>query len=270
MGVDLYIAGAMALGVGPWLFWRGFGYLRTCRLVEDTPPARIRSMAMGLVELNGKVEARSVVIAPFSGSACCHWQVDIAVRGRREGEWSIVHRNHSGNPFYLEDDTGVALVYPQGSECKIRYATDEECSGLALPEVYADYLRENPGAVNAIQRMSTLRFRERILEDGMTVYVLGTAMPKSRAIAVSDDDALAATGTEGLGDQHRAQLDHDTAGVIRQGENEKTFIISQESERELAFELKLKAVAMIWGGPLLTLLGLAYGLYALASRHVLR
>ena len=180
----------------------------------------------------------------------------------------MVHRNHSGNPFFLEDDTGVALVYPQGSDCKVRYGTDEECSGLALPEVYADYLKENPGALGPIQRLSWLRFRERTLEDGMTVYVLGTALPRGREIAVSDD-MLEATGTDGPGDQRRNRLDHGTVAVIRQGENEKTFIISQESERDIAFGLKIKAVAMIWGGPLLALLGLAYWLEVLASGHVL-
>jgi hypothetical protein len=58
--------------------------------------------------------------------------------------------------------------------------------------------------------------------------------------------------------------------VVRQGENESTFIISQESERDIVFGLKTKAVAMIWGGPLLGLLGLAYWLYVLVMGHWLR
>lgn len=265
--IRLPIAAAVALLSGPALFWRGFRHFRTCRLIENTPTARVRSMAMGLVELNGRVEGRSRLVAPFSGRTCAHWQVEIAVRGRRRGGWSVVHRNHSGNPFYIEDDTGVALVYPQGSDCRVRYGTDEECSGLNLPDVYADYLRENPSALGPLVRLSWMRFRERTLEDGMQVYVLGTAMPRSRAIAVSEGEALAATGTDGLGDQHRMELDRGTVALIRQGENETTFIISQESERDLVFGLKIKAVAMIWGGPLLALSGLGYWLNAVASGH---
>jgi hypothetical protein len=261
------IAAGFALFAGPILFLRGLGNFRTCRLIENTPTARIRSMAMGLVELNGKVEGRSTMIAPFSGRVCAHWEVDIASRGRRKDGWSIIHRNQSGNPFYVEDDTGLALVFPEGATCKVRYGSEEECSGLNLPEVYADYLRENPGAVGPLRRLGELRFRERTLEDGMQVYVLGTAMPRSRAIVVSDGEALAATGTDGLGDRQRAERDQAASAVIRRGENETTFIISQESERELAFGLRTKAVAMIWGGPLLALVSLGYLLMELVSRH---
>jgi hypothetical protein len=265
MDVRLPIAAAAALLAGPALFWRGFRTLRTCQLIENTPTARIRSAAMGLTELYGKVRSRSQTIAPFSGKACAYWEVDVAVRGRQRGSWSIVHRNASGNPFFLDDETGVALVYPHGASCKVRFGTEEECWGLSLPEVYAEYLRANPSVGGALGRLSWMRFRERALEDGMAVYVLGTAMPRSRAIAVSDDEALAATGTDGLGDRERHHLDEETSAVIRRGENESTFIVSQESERDLVFGLKLKAAAMIWGGPPLALFGLGYWLLAIAS-----
>jgi hypothetical protein len=104
----------------------------------------------------------------------------------------------------------------------------------------------------------------------MQVYVLGTAAPRSRAIVVSDGEAMAATGTDGPGDRRRMERDHAVCAVVRQGENEKTFIVSQESERELAFGLKTKAVAMIWGGPLMALFGLGYWLLEFASRHWLK
>jgi hypothetical protein len=258
------MAGA-ALASGPWLFWRGFRHLRTCQLIENTPTARIRSMAMGLVEVGGQVRGRSQVVAPFSGRACAYWEVDVSVRGRRKGSWSVVHRNQSGHPFYLEDESGVALVYPRGAECKVRFGTEEECFGLNLPPVYADYLRDNPSVTGALARLSWMRFRERTLEDGMQVYILGTATPRSQAIVVSEGEALAATGTDGLGDRRRLDYDQRTTAVIRRGENESTFMISQESERDIVFGLKIKAGAMIWGGPLLALVGLGYWLMALAS-----
>ena len=66
-------------------------------------------MAMGLVEVSGQVRAKSAVIGPFSGQACAYWEVDIALRGR-QGSWTVFHRSRSGQPFYLEDETGVALV----------------------------------------------------------------------------------------------------------------------------------------------------------------
>src|SRR5439155_7853476 len=87
--LDLPLSAALALGAGPWMFARAFRNLRTRRLIEDTPTAHIRSMAMGLVELQGDIVARSDHEAPFSGRACAYWEIDIATRTSRNG-WSIV------------------------------------------------------------------------------------------------------------------------------------------------------------------------------------
>ena len=84
-----------ALAAGPWAYYRGFRTLRTRRLIANTPTARIRSMAMGLVEVHGSVRARSTLTAPFSQRPCAYWEVDISVRGRNRGSWTVVHRNRS-------------------------------------------------------------------------------------------------------------------------------------------------------------------------------
>jgi E3 ubiquitin ligase len=252
-----------ALGAGLWLFWQGLRALRTVRLIENTPTARIRSMAMGLVEVRGRPQARSTMIAPFSGHPCAYWQVDISVRGRNKS-WSVIHRNASGNPFYLEDDTGSALVYPEGAVCRIRYGTEEECFGLQPPSPYAEYLHDHGSIMTAAARLSMLRFRERTIEDGMELFVLGTAEPRANAFSVTE--ATGTDGDAGLGADVRHRLDHDHVAVIRQGENEGTFIISQEGERDLTTVMRIKAAAMILGGPPLALAGLGYWLLVLAAR----
>src|SRR2546422_11397196 len=94
----------VALAAGPIVFLRGLRTLRPRRLIADTPTARIRSLAMGLVEVNGTVERRSALTAPFSGKSCAYWELDVASRTRNR--WNIIHRDHSRNPFFLRDDTG--------------------------------------------------------------------------------------------------------------------------------------------------------------------
>jgi hypothetical protein len=264
----LPILAACALGAGPWVFWRGFRHLHTVRLIENTPTAHIRAMAMGLVELHGRAHARSVQAAPFSGRECAYWEVDVSVRGRGRNSWTVVHRNRSGHPFFLEDDTGIALVYPQGADCRLRFGTEEECFGLTPPSPYAEYLSEHPTVMTSMARLSMMRFRERALEDGQEVYVIGTATPRGQARVVSEGEALA-TGTDG--DPWTARLralDHEACAIVRRGENESTFIIAQEQERDLATGLRLKAAAMILGGPPIALFGLGYWLLALASSHM--
>jgi hypothetical protein len=266
--IEWPFAALAAMLAGPVMFARGFKTLRMRQLMLNTPTARIRSMAMGLVEVNGTVAARSTVTAPFSGRPCAYWEIDIATRGRNV--WNTVHRNCSGNPFFLRDETGVALVYPRGAESKVHLGVSEECMGVTLPAFYAQYLEEQNLAMRHVWRMGEMRFRERILEEGQSIFVLGTAMPRPRALAISEEVVLQATGTD---DRHTHQIQttsEEVSAVIRQGVNERTFVISQESERSLGVELGFIALAKLVGGPLLALAGLAYWLDRLGHGHPFR
>ena len=248
--------------IGVTMFVRGFRVWRERRLIQNTPTARIRSMAMGLVEINGLVESRSVLSAPFSGHDCAFWQVDISTRTKNG--WRVVHHNASGHPFFIQDDTGAALVYPQGAECKLHAGVEEVCNGPFLPPCYADYLKEQSLPLLTVISVGSMRFRERVLEPGQQVFVLGTAMPRTRAFTLSDEDAVQATGTDGKSSR-LATLDRSTVAVVRKGDNEPTFIVSQESERALALDLGIHAVAQLVGGPLLSLFALGWWLFGAAS-----
>lgn len=254
---SLFWGGAFTLA-GPFAFGRGFHLWRRRRLIQDTPTAKVRSMAMGLVELNGMAHGRSSAMAPFSGRECVYWQVDISVPARR-GSWRVVHRNSSGQPFYLDDGTGTALVFPKGAECNLRHGVEEVAHGLSLPPCYAEYLREHRGTLSTFGRLSTLRFRERVLEEGQNLYVLGTAMPRAHEVVISDGEALAATGTDGPEALHQRRLrerDAGVRGVVRQGDRERTFILSQDSERSLTFGLGIHSALLMVGGPIATIAGL--------------
>jgi hypothetical protein len=261
--IDTSLFATAALVAGPWFFYRGFRTLRTRRLIANTPTARIRSMAMGLVEINGTVEPRSTVTAPFSGKPCAYWEVDISSRSRRG--WTVVHRNHSGNPFFLRDKTGVALVYPTGAQCKLQFGTEENYPGLMLPDCYSEYMNAHTSAMGQIARVGTLRFRERMLEGGEPAFVLGTAVPRAQEQVIAEGPLLQATGTTDAVATRLQTLDHDVAAVIRRGENESTFIISQESEKSLILDLGIRAFLQVAGGPALTLFGVFYWLVAMSS-----
>lgn len=266
--IELKIFATLALCGGPILFLRGFRDWRVRRLIENTPTMRIRSMPMGLAEITGVVSPRSIVHAPFSGKPCVYWDVDIAVPRRRAG-WTIVHRNHSGHPFLLEDETGLALVYPQGAECKVSgtNASVEQCLGLALPECYDRYMKEQHfGVRRAMWGLGPMRFRERIIEEGERIFVLGSAEPRSQSFTISDGDELAATGTDdAAATPPRRAAQRQPSAVIRQGANERTFIISQESERSLLMDMGIQMTAKLVGGPLLAAIGLFIWGVALTS-----
>jgi E3 ubiquitin ligase len=208
--LDLPFYSTIALCVGPALFLAGFRDLKLRRLIENTPTARIRSMAMGLVEIQGNVLERSSVCAPFSGRDCAYWEVDIAVRSNRQS-WVVVHRKNSGQPFYVSDGTGVALVYPEGSQCRVPSGTTDECQGFGMPDCYEQYMAEQNLWQRHLWRLSGMRFRERTLDEGQHVFVVGSAEPRAPSLDVApdlewvDDGAvpwvepdLGATGTDGV------------------------------------------------------------------------
>ncbi len=265
-GLALPFVATVALASGlPW-FLRSFAELRTQRLIRDTPTARIRSMPMGLVELSGQAIPRSELAAPFSGRPCAYWEVDVATR--QKNSWRVVHREASGHPFYLRDETGLALVYPVGAAVRLTHQVEEECAGVSLPDVYADYLRQQHPVAGALWRMGSLRFRERLLEPEQRVYVLGTATPRAQSVAVSaDEEEMAMTGTDGWRTRRLQSLDHDVQAVVRRGENERTYVISQTSERDLTLQLGFRAAGGLVGGPALVLFGLGYWLLFLGAGH---
>lgn len=254
---------AVAAGYGPVMFIQGFLAWRRRRLIADTPPSKIRSMAMGLVEVNGSAVPRSQAEAPFSGKPCVYWHVDISARTKNS--WNVIHRNTSSQPFYLRDDTGLALVFPQGAECKLTDCAEEVCDAMALPDCYAEYLRENRTILSPFGGLGQLRFREYLVEEGQPLFVLGTAAPKARAMEVTDVETFAATGTDdpaavAVRASRLRSLDGEVHATIRRGENNRTFVISEESQMMMMTELGMKSVAYIVLGPILALLGLAYWL----------
>jgi len=249
-----------AVGFGAYAFVQGFHAMRIQRVIMDTPTAKLRSLAMGLVEVEGRVQARSRVTAPFTTRPCAWWQVELQTlsqSNRGLKEWNTVYKEQSGNPFYLEDGTGTAMVYPQGADIRAGDLVQEETHGLGVPEPYASFMADRQLGMRHVWSMGAMRFRERIVDEGCAVFVLGRANPKPHAVDVSmDDEALQATGTDAAGAQHVRSHDGACCAVIRRGKDDPAFIISERSEKTMTMEYGLKAFGGLVGGPLLTLFGL--------------
>ena len=269
----------MAVGSGPVLFLRGLRELRLRRLIENTPTARIRSLAMGLVEINGIARPRSAFTGPFSCKPCVYWEVDISVPGNQKGTWRIFHRGASGHPFHVDDGTGIAMVYPNGAECHLPDGYSEQCLGAGLPPPYWRYMDQHGLTSRPFWRIETMRFRERSIEEGQRVYVLGSAEPRAQGLDISHDtpEALGPAGTEATApagpdaaDSRHLPAPDPPVAVIRRGSNDTTYIISLQSERAITATLELEQIVHLAFGPLITVLGVGYWLFALAPGAVAR
>lgn len=94
----------------------------TGRLIKNTPPEKVRSMAVGRTELHGKVRDAGVTFdQPLTGGKCVYYRYSIQEErewkeknddGETETkrEWKTVSSHSLAAPFYLDDGTGEVLV----------------------------------------------------------------------------------------------------------------------------------------------------------------
>ena len=259
-GVLASAVSAFAMGAGGLAFFHGFRSLRLQRLIRDTPTAKVRSLAIGLVELQGALKSRSRTRGPFTDRDCVWWEVELqTLRDSNKGvkQWHTVHRECSGHPFYVDDGTGAALIYPQGAEIRAGDVVSEETGGFGVPEPYASFMEDRALAMRKLWSIGPMRFRERVLEESRAVFVLGRAEPRPRAVEVSmDEEVLEATGTDAVGARYVRMNDGRCTAVIRKGPRDPALLISDKSEKSMTTEYGLKAFGGLVGGPLLAMFGL--------------
>lgn len=268
----LMIMSAVMAAAGLWFFRMGFRWLRIHWLIRNTPTSRIRSVAMGIAEVNGTIAPRSRVRAPFSDRACGWWGIEVQTLSSQSKSgarsWRTVHRASSGHPFGVRDETGVALVYPQDADCHVPWDVAEETNGFGVPDLYREFMEARGLGMRHLWMMGPMRFRERRLDVDQRVYVLGRAFPRPASQAISfDEEALEATGTDSYGAAQVRSLDHETCAVIRRGPGDPVFLISTRPEGEEQFLIGLQAAAGLVAGPLLTWFGIWCLLEVARSGH---
>lgn len=101
----------------------GLRSLRRRERIRAVPQARVRSLAMGPVELFGRVVPCARFLAPFSRKPCGWYSFEIHEK-RAEGDGQeasqTVETGSSGDiPFRLDDGTGSVLVQPSGAEVDV-------------------------------------------------------------------------------------------------------------------------------------------------------
>ena len=107
----------------------GFGVMviggmqfNTGRLIKNTPPEKVRSMAVGRTELHGHVRDAGVTFDnPITDGTCVYYNYSVEEErewkeknddGKTETkrQWNTVSSHSLAAPFYLDDGTGEVLV----------------------------------------------------------------------------------------------------------------------------------------------------------------
>ncbi|MGM0416281.1 MAG: GIDE domain-containing protein [Thermodesulfobacteriota bacterium] len=171
----LFSAGVGQALLSGGCFYFGIKYLILKRRIEDTPTSKIRSMAMGMVEVQGRAQRVYALVSPISGLPCVYYRIKKyrrkrfrsnrrLISGNSQSQWALVSITSSSNvPFVLDDGTGTIEVVPDGAELKIR--TTHSGSGAMAQLPFNTSEARDPNE----------RWEEEVIPQGSHVYILGFA-----------------------------------------------------------------------------------------------
>ncbi len=167
--LDKFAYHAFASGAIPALFallafWYAFHFLRMKRQIEDTPTSKIRSVAMGMVEIKGEAVRKYALVSPMSHTPCVFYRLTKYQRRGRDHQWRVTSISSSNNvPFYVEDETGRVEVDPAG--CRVSAGSKQEGTAGRI------------GLMKVVNETDE-KWVEEVIVDGTLLYVLGFAAIK--------------------------------------------------------------------------------------------
>ncbi len=239
-----YIMVAAFILCGGFALVLGFFKFRKYRVIRDTPRSRIGSLSNGIVEIEGSVETDKLIKSPFSKADCVFYKYEIKEYRRSSSSqskrlsyrWETASSGDHRVPFYVVDETGKALVEPDKADFVVSHKNvySEKNPGsndsvMAIPKfieklknwdtndpapLFSDELELEPmdSRTNFQRaRVGGRRYHEYYIEPGDKLFVLGTATKRT---------------------------DSPSDIVIKRGTDDKTFVISDKSEKAVLKSLK--------------------------------
>jgi hypothetical protein len=174
---QLTILSAAAIAGGLYFFFVGFHLRARKRLLLATPTSKIRSAALGLVEVNGMAAGPYTMPAPITGKPCflyhtTAWQQ----RQGKKQEWEKVADETLHLPFFIGDSAGQLLIEPLGAGLDLLRDFREEYSS----SFFSANLDDVPPRVSVflsrhgIVPAHRLRIEERLVKPGDALFIAGT------------------------------------------------------------------------------------------------
>ena len=223
----------VGLGFGIYLFFKGFGWFWEKRLIENTPTSKIRSIAMGLVEILGEVvlAEKQILKSPLSNKDCVYYRFKIE-EYRSSGDsiiWVTIKKGDKGINFYLKDDTGSVLIDPNKAKIEIpaKYSL-ETSKEKQIPSALQAYLTEQKVKTKALFGLNKMmRFTEYYIAPKDNLYIMGTA---------GDNPFV----EEATGQKNEEDI------MIQKGKG--FYYMSDKQEKDILKSFKWKIIGGLWGG----------------------
>ena len=167
-------------GIG--LFFYGFRLLQRRRLILDTPFSKIRSAAMGMVEISGQAVGPFTLTAPITARPCYYHRTTVweyKQRGKNK-EWVKIAGECFHVPFFIDDNTGRMLVDPRGADLDLHRDFQQEfCDGFfTMKEPAPPNVREFL-ARHGIVTNNKIKVEEFCIKPKNALFILGTLAENS-------------------------------------------------------------------------------------------
>lgn len=242
--------------VGLYGFYYAFNRLKLKRNIEDIPTSKIHSLAIGQAEVKGAVKCRKELLSPFRGQECIYykWKIEFSYRTAKGGKhWGTLKSGSAMEPFYIEDETGRAIVYPKGSEMKVEL--DKQTITGATEKVRRFAEKNNIRIAGKEIRCTESIWAPYDIDE---VYILGTAhFWKKKA----EKRRLKPGNQMEEGSRMLQQEDDKCFARIIKGDKKSYFIISDKSEDKIVSNLNIMLLVLFYGAPIFSAGCMIYMLY---------
>lgn len=159
------------------LFIYGFRLLQRRRLILDTPFSKIRSAAMGMVEISGLATGPYTMIAPITARPCYYYRTLVwewKEHGKNK-EWVKVAGECLHVPFFVDDNTGRVLVDPRGADLDLHRDFQQEfCDSFFTSKEPAPDNVRSFLARHGIVTNNKIKVEEFCIKPKNSLFILGT------------------------------------------------------------------------------------------------
>lgn len=159
------------------LFFYGFRLLQRRRLILDTPFSKIRSAALGMVEISGLATGPYTMPAPITGRASYYYRT-LVWEWKQCGKnknWVKVAGECMHVPFFIDDNTGRMLIDPRGADLDLHRDFEQEfCDSFftskePAPENVRSFL-----ARHGVNTNNKIKVEEFCIKPKNALFILGT------------------------------------------------------------------------------------------------